>query len=134
MTAEPSQAVVDAMQRYSPEVQEALLGLRARIYAVAAAAEVGPVEEGLTWGFPTYKTKTGTAIRLGCEKKTGGDYALFFKCQTAMVPTLRVRFGETLRFEGSRAVVFRLEEPFPEEVVREILELALTYQRWKGRG
>lgn len=131
---EPSDEVADALARYRPEVQEALLALRAQIYGIAAAQALGPVVERLTWGYPTYGVGSGTSIRLGCEKKTDGDYGMFFKCQTSMVPTLRVRFGDALRFEGNRAVVFRLDEPFPEEAVREVVELALTYQTWKGRG
>ncbi len=128
---EPSDEVVDALARYRPEVQEALLALRAQIYEVAAEEGRGPVEERLTWGSPTYSVTSGTSIRLGREKRTDGDFAMFFKCQTSMVPALRLRFGDALRFEGNRAVVFRLDEPFPSTAVREVVELALTYQDWK---
>jgi hypothetical protein len=113
--------------------REALHALRALIHDAAAALEgTGGVEERLTWGQPTLAARSGrgTSMRLGREKKTDGDYALFFKCRTSIVDVLRECYPG-LRFEGHRAVVFRLDEPFPEDAVRGCVRAALTYQDWR---
>jgi hypothetical protein len=132
-------------QRVPAEVQRALAAypsiVRDRLYALRglvleeAEARGLMLTETLTWGAPTFRTvsRSGTPIRIGREKKTAGDYALFFKCRTAMVQELRSRFADELRFEGNRAIVFRVDEPFPEQQVRVSIGLALTYYRWLNR-
>ena len=60
--------------------------LRTLIFDVASDTDsVGELTETLKWGQPSYlteKTKSGSTIRIGREKKTDGDYAIYFKCQT----------------------------------------------------
>ena len=78
-----------AFDAFSPSVRKKLLQLRTLIFSVASEIEgVGELEETLKWGQPSYLTaqsKSGSTIRLGREKKTDGDFAIYFKCQTNYV-------------------------------------------------
>ena len=63
-----------AFRVFAPDVRKKLMRLRALIFEVASETEgVGELEETLKWGQPSYlprKPKTGSAVRLGREKKT----------------------------------------------------------------
>lgn len=121
-------AVAEVFEGYSPKVRKALLELRSIVLDTAARTEgVGTITETLRWGQPSYitsKPKSGTTIRLGPHDE---GYALFVHCQTSLVEEFRASFGKKLRFEGNRAVVFRLGERLPKKIVRECVEAALLY-------
>ncbi|MCB9612709.1 MAG: DUF1801 domain-containing protein [Sandaracinus sp.] len=106
------------------------MALRGVILDVASTtAGVGTVVETLKWGQPSYLTigpKSGTTIRLGPHDE---GYAFFVPCQTTLVETYRVSFGEKLRFEGNRAVVFRLGRKPPRKIVAACVKAALLYHR-----
>ena len=80
--------VEDAFKVYPPAVRKKLMALRKLIFKVARDTEgVGELTETLKWGQPSYlteKTKSGSTVRIGREKKTDGDYAIYFKCQTTL--------------------------------------------------
>lgn len=123
-------AVAEVFEGYPPEVRQALMELRAIILDTAARTEgVGTITETLRWGQPSYvtsKPKSGTTIRIAPHDE---GYALFVHCQTSLVEEFRASFGKKLRFEGNRAVVFRLGKRLPEKIVRECVEAALLYHK-----
>lgn len=107
--------------------------LRSLIFETAAATEgVGPLEEALRWGEPSYLTnqsKSGTTIRIHWKPKRADRCAMYVHCQTNLVEQYRLRHGGVLEFEGNRAVLFDVNQPLPEQALRDCIQLALTYHR-----
>jgi Domain of unknown function (DU1801) len=120
------QAVFDA---WPQPARDRLLTLRWLILETAAATEgVGPLDETLKWGQPSYLTprsKSGSTIRTD-RMKTGG-YGLFFNCKTSLIETFRAHYPDDFRFAGNRGIEFGDEEPIPEQPLRHCIALALTY-------
>lgn len=100
--------------------------------AAVAAVFAGLVP--LKWGQPSYLTsvsKGGTTIRIGPAKGEPGRVALYVHCQTHLIDRFRERYGDTLSFEGKRAILLDVEAPLPVEPLRHCIALALTYHRDK---
>lgn len=126
------QAVFDA---YPPAVRSRLLELRALLLDIAATTPgVGPLDETLKWGQPSYltaETGSGTTVRLGPKKGDDARCCLFVHCQTSLVDRFRaLSDAGGLVFEGTRAVVFDVDEPLPEGAAA-FVRAALTYHRDK---
>ena len=126
-----------------PEVAEAfaalpraarakLLELRALIFETAASTPgVGPLEEALRWGEPSYLTtssKSGTMIRIHYKARRPDRCALYVHCQTDLLERYRQLDHEGLEFEGSRGVLFDIDRPLPKAALRTCVRLALTYR------
>ncbi|MEM9864202.1 MAG: DUF1801 domain-containing protein [Myxococcota bacterium] len=130
MTSAPVE-VVEAFQSHPPAIRDALLSLRRVIWQTVAATEgVGEVSEVLRWGQPSYitaKPRTGSTFRLGALE--GERYALFFHCQTTLVERFRVEHGDTLKYEGNRALWWNVGEAFDEARVAECVRAALLYRK-----
>lgn len=91
---------------------------------------VGPVEETLRWGQPSYltsKSGSGSTIRIDAVKGSSDRYALYVHCQTDLLATFRAHYGQALSYEGERALVFDAGHPVDEGVVAHCISLALTY-------
>ena len=116
---------------YPPAVRKKLMRLRKLIFDVAADTEgVGELTETLKWGQPSYlteKTKSGSTVRIGREKKTEGDYAIYFKCRTTLVDTFKKRYRNKFRYEGNRAILFNLDDKIPVRELGHCIAMALTY-------
>lgn len=121
-------AVFDAL---STDIADRLRGLRNLILETAKEhPDVGPLEETLKWGEPAYLTsisRSGTTIRINAYKKSSTRYALFVHCQTDLVERYKQLYGEILKFEGSRAIMFDVAEPLPVDAVKHCIAMALTY-------
>ena len=128
------EAVFDA---YPATLRKALLDLRRLIFETAARTErIGELVETLKWRQPAYLTerpKTGSTIRIDALKDRDDGYALFFHCQSRLVPTIRQLYPDDFDFDGNRALRFTLGEPIPEPAVRHCIALALTYRLRDGR-
>lgn len=129
--------VAAAFDAHPKRVRARLMRLRQLIFDTATAAEgVGALQETLKWGQPSYltpQTKSGTTVRLDAAKDGSGRSALYFHCQTHLVERFRARYGDVLKFEGNRAIVFAPEDDIPVEAVRHCVAMALTYHRDKKR-
>ncbi|MES0882071.1 DUF1801 domain-containing protein [Roseibium sp. SCP14] len=129
-------AVLALLDSYPEALRSALATLRQIILETAEEnAEVGELEETLKWGQPSYLTvrpKSGTTVRIDRDKSALGDYALYVNCQSSLVSDWRTLFPE-LAFGGDRSVHFKLEEPFPEQAVRHMIAMALTYHSRKRK-
>jgi len=112
------------------------MAMRSLIFKTAAGLpEVGPIEETLRWGQPTYlttQTKSGSMIRLDIHQGSSNQYALYFHCQTSLVDTFRSIYSNELNFEKNRAIVFETDRDIPWEAVTHCISMALTY-RLKSR-
>ncbi|CAM2005641.1 DUF1801 domain-containing protein [Acanthopleuribacter pedis] len=132
----PEVAIV--FDRFPDHLRPHLLGLRDLIFATAAATDgVGPLQETLKWGQPSYRTTqsgSGTTLRLGLLKGQTNCCALFVHCQTTLIADFRARYPDRLRFEGKRALVFAANAPLPVTALRTCITLALTYHLRKKPG
>jgi hypothetical protein len=110
--------------------------LRQLIFDTAKATKgVGPLEEALKWGQPSYLTsesKSGSTIRIDQVKAEAGRYAVYFHCQTNLVETFRELYPE-LRYEGNRAILLDAADRLPEAELRHCVGLALTYHLQKRK-
>jgi hypothetical protein len=128
-------AVAQAFATFPAGVRPKLRALRTLIYTTARRTPgVGPLEETLKWGQPSYLTtasKSGSTIRLDAVRAVPGRYALYFYCQTTLVAAFREKFGATFRYEGNRALLFDTATPFPAPELTACIALALTYHLQK---
>jgi hypothetical protein len=123
--------VYAVFQDYPQEIKIKLLSLRQMIFDVARNInKVGELEETLKWGQPSYLTsesKSGTTIRIDRVKSDKYDYAMYFNCQTSLVYTFREIFGDEFRYEGNRAILFRLKDKISTQKLKLCISMALTY-------
>ena len=125
-------------ERYPTGLRKKLLRLRQLIFETAAAtAGVGPIEETLKWGQPSYaaaETASGSPIRIDRMKAAPRGYALYVPCQTNLVATFRELYPTELKFGGERSVLFDEDNQIDEAIVRHCIALALTYRLRKSRA
>lgn len=133
-TSEPvfADPQVEAVFRSYPQALRArLLDLRSLILATAESTDrVGPLVECLKWQQPSYlpkRPRTGSTIRIDRLKTGAHDFGMFFHCQTTLVAEFRDRYPATFEFQGNRALLFRIDEPLPEEALGHCVARALTY-------
>lgn len=141
-----NEAVRKKFESYPTKIRAKLEYLRSLILEVAHNTEqVGDIEETLKWGEPAYITlpvkgkatdpsikvkkakAPGTTIRIDWKSKTPNQYALYVNCKTNLIDTYNSLFPGTFIFEGSRALVFELDQALPEEELRICIQMALTY-------
>ena len=120
------------LKRYPKAAQEKLLHLRELILETAKEIDAKPaIEETLKWGEPSYLTKIGSTIRIDWKEKTPDQYAIYFKCTSKLVPTFRTIYPDKFKFEGSRAIIFQLEDKIPKSELKKCIAAALTYHKIK---
>lgn len=133
-----SNDVLAIIECYPRPARDKLLELRDLIFQTAEQTDgVGEIEECLKWGQPSYltsKTKSGSTIRMDAVKKDEAKVALYFHCQTSLVPTFRELYSDDLAFEGNRAVILDAAEEVPTEVLAHCIGLALTYHKQKKKS
>jgi hypothetical protein len=137
VTAARNGAVEAVFGAYPSPVKSKLLALRRLIFDTAKTTSgVGPLEEALKWGQPSYLTtasKSGSTIRIDQVKAEAGQYAVYFHCQTDLVETFRELYPE-LRYSGNRAILLDAGEKIPEAALRHCVALALTYHARKRKA
>lgn len=120
-----------ALESCSDKTRIALHSLRALILETATEnPAIGPLEETLKWGEPAFLTnvtKSGTTIRINRHKKSDDQYAIYIPCSTDLVERYRQLYGDILKFDGTRAVVFDVGDDFPVNPVKHCIAMALTY-------
>ena len=122
---------------YPEPTREKLMGLRQLIFDVAAETEgVGTIQETLKWGQISYLTsqpKSGTTIRIDEYQRETEEVALFVHCQTNLVDTFRQMSPDSFRYEGSRVVIWDNLNELQIDLLKDFIELALTYHQRKRR-
>ena len=130
-------AVAAAFDAYPQPLKVKLLALRRLIFDTADTVEgVGPLEESLKWGQPSYltsETKSGSTIRIDRVKPATDQYAVYFHCQTNLVETFRELYP-ALSYSGNRAILFKVADKLPEAALRHCVALALTYHLSKRKA
>lgn len=122
---------------YDTDVRAKLLEMRDLVLETAAETSgVGPIEETLKWGQPSYLTPTtrsGSTIRIApTSVDSDFDYAMFFICNTTLVEDFTDLFGDTLTYDGNRALLFSVDTAVPHDEIRQCIAMALTYHLTKG--
>ncbi|MEO0583573.1 MAG: DUF1801 domain-containing protein [Bacteroidota bacterium] len=124
--------VAECIARYPLWVQEKLGRLRSLILMVAEETEgITQLEETLKWGEPSYLVKKGSTLRIDWKPTQPGQYAMYVKCTSLLMPTFRELYGDIFHFEGKRALIFQKEEELPIPELKHCIQLALTYHRVK---
>lgn len=127
-----SAEVESVFSRYPDPVRERLLHLRELIIEAAREVkEITSLEETLKWGEPSYQSRKGSTIRIDWKEKQPGQYAIYFKCTSRLVPTFRAVYGDRFTFEGNRAIVFQMDEKLPENELKSCIAAGLLYHRVK---
>lgn len=112
------------------EVRVKLLFLRELIFKTSKELkEVGEIEESLKWGEPSYvpiKPKVGSPIRIN-KIKNSNQYAMFFNCNSNLVPTYKQIYPKTFNYGGNRSIIFNLKDEIPVKELSHCISLALTY-------
>lgn len=104
------------------------------VEAAADTPEIGPLEESLKWGEPSFtprKANIGSSVRIAVREN--GDRALMFICHTNLVEEFRALFPDRLTFEGNRAIVLPSGAEPDLDALRHCIALALTYKLRKRR-
>ena len=131
-------AVEAAFDAYPKPLKAKLLALRRLIFNTAGNIEgVGPLQEVLKWGQPSYltqKTKSGSTIRIDRMKSAASQYAIYFHCQTNLVDTFRELYPAELSYGGNRSIILNADDKVPEPTLRHCVALALTYHLNKRKG
>ena len=124
--------VAEVFNNYPKHIRSKLMLLRQLVLETATQNDdVGPLEETLKWGEPSYVTKTGSTIRMDWKNSTPDQYALYFHCKTKLVDTFKEIYGNKLKLEGNRAIVFYLNDEIPVDEVKHCIFLSLTYHSRK---
>ena len=127
-----SPEAIEKWETYPPHVKERLIQLRDLVVKSATASEyVDAVKETLKWGEPSYITKHGSTLRMDWKEKNPEQFALYFQCTSKLVPTFQRVFGNSLKYEKTRAIIFKLDEDIPENEIIECIKAALNYHKVK---
>lgn len=130
--------VMAVFKAWPPGVRGRLMTLRELVFDTAAKTDgVGPLEETLKWGQPSYLTAesgSGTTIRIDRLKNRDDGYAIYFHCQSGLVDTFRTIYPDTFTYEGNRAIVLAATDRLPVRALGHCIALALTHHARKKTG
>ena len=133
---EQTQLFDEAIARYSPSARKLLRALRKLVLGTARDLNgVGKITEALRWGqfsFLTLESGSGSTIRIDGNRKDANAVAMYFNCQSGLVDHFRELYGDSLKFEGKRAIVFDTQAHVPEAAIRHCISLALTHHLRKN--
>jgi hypothetical protein len=118
------------LNEYPQAIKTKIMAMRLLIHVVASDT-VTRMEETLKWGEPSFLTPVGSTLRLDWKPRAPDQFALYFKCTSLLVPAFMEVFGSTFRYEGTRAIVFGVDEEIPVAELRQCIAAALTYHKVK---
>lgn len=116
---------------YPDSVKVRMIELRRFILSLIEREELGPVEETLKWGEPSYLVETGSSVRIDWKMKTPNHFYVYFHCQTQLIETFRELHSDRLTFQGNRAIVLDIEQPLPTAELEQSLLMAFQYKKLK---
>lgn len=132
MTAFKNSDVASVFDTYPEKVRLKMMHLRQLIFDTAnETADVNDLEETLSWSEPSYKTKTGSTVRIDWKDSEPDQYAMYFTCTTSLMDTFKKLYTNKFQFEGNRAIIFNISEEIPEPELKHCITLALTYHKVK---
>jgi len=124
--------VKTVFNNYPAAVRAKIENLRRLILKAAQEIDgLSALEETLNWGEPSYLAKHGSTVRIDWKAKTPGQYAIYFKCTSKLLPTFKKVYGDLFTFEGDRAIVFQMDDAVPEAELKQCISAALSYHKVK---
>lgn len=124
--------VKTVFENYPVHVRKQMLQLRELVLSAALEIDgLEKLEESLKWGEPSYLTKNGSTVRMDWKEKNPEQFAIYFKCTSKLVPTFKTIYKDKFKFEGTRAIVFKLKDQIPEAELKHCISMALTYHKIK---
>ncbi len=131
VTKRDDKAFATTIQMHNANVQDALTQLRALVLDTARATPgVGRIEEALRWGqhsFLTPETGSGSTIRIGGVRHDPEMVAMYFHCQSGLIPAFKELYGGKLTYDGKRALLFQTGKRIPAKILAHCIALALTH-------
>ncbi|MCG8413940.1 MAG: DUF1801 domain-containing protein [Pseudomonadales bacterium] len=124
-------SVKERFDSYPGKARSKLIRLRKLILQTGAEYKVGPLEESLKWGEPSYSAKGGSAVRIDWKPKFPDKCFVFFQCQTKLIETFKEIYGDTFEYEGKRAIVLTMENDIPAQELKHCIYLSLQYHKLK---
>lgn len=125
-------AVKEVFGKYPPAIRKKMKSLRKLIIETAREMDdVSEIDETLKWGEPSYIAKKGSTFRIDWKEKQPDQYAMYFNCNSSLVPTFRIVYKGVLSFEGNRAITFKLDEELPVDELKDCIRAALRYHKVK---
>jgi hypothetical protein len=119
-------------KNYPEFVKDNMLNLRKLVIKTAKEIdEITKLQETLKWSEPSYLTKYGSTIRMDWKPKSPNQYAMYFQCSSRLVETFKIIFKNTFKFEGNRAIIFKLDEEIPTQELKYCIKAALMYHKVK---
>ena len=119
------------LNSYPKHIRPKMENLRDLIFEVAKNTDgVGELEETLKWSEPAYltsKTKSGTTIRIDWKPNIPDQLGMYVSCNTNLIAAYHSLFGDDLKFEGNRAIVFPVKKPIPKKQLKICIRMALRY-------
>ncbi len=126
---EMDQDIKAKFSKFSETQRDGLMLLRSLIFAEAQTLpQIGPLQEVLKWGQPSYVTpesKAATTLRLGTHQKA--EFALYAHCQSTVIASYEARFPGWDRIDGNRAVLFNNLAEIEPFRLKTLIRHALTY-------
>ncbi|WP_295181620.1 DUF1801 domain-containing protein [uncultured Christiangramia sp.] len=92
---------------------------------------VDKLELSLKWGEPAFKSNIGSTLRIDWKSKSPEQYALYFQCSSRLIETFRLVYEPKLKFEGNRAITFKLDQEIPIYELKECIKACLRYHEIK---
>lgn len=124
--------VESVYNNYPDHVRQKMEYLRNIIIETASEIyEIKELEETLKWGEPSFLTKKGSTVRIDWKEKHPDQYAMYFQCSSRLVDTFKTVFNDLFKYEGNRAIIFKLEETIPSTPLKSCITAALTYHQVK---
>jgi hypothetical protein len=124
--------VKKVFEAYPDKARGKMIKLRALLLQAAEEMDgLLELEETLKWGEPSYIAQHGSTIRMDWKEKTSDCVAVYFKCTSQLVRTFKTIYKDVFRYEGTRAIVFMLDEAIPEKELKHCIKLALNYHKLK---
>ncbi|RMA58066.1 DUF1801 domain-containing protein [Ulvibacter antarcticus] len=132
MELQSGHEVKEVFNNYPEIVRHKLLQLREIILSIASEVYgLQKLEETLKWGEPSYKTKNGSTIRIDWKEKSPNQFAMYFNCNTSLIPSFRIIYKDVFQFEGKRALLFKMDDELPRAELEHCIKMALTYHKIK---
>ena len=123
--------VKQKFESYPKDIAILLENIRTQILVSAKEAGIAKVEETLKWGEPSYLVKDGSTVRFDWKAKTPDEYCVYFNCQTSLVETFKEIYSDTFDYDGTRALVFKIDKDVPNPALRHCISMALRYHKIK---
>ncbi|WP_299042453.1 hypothetical protein [uncultured Tateyamaria sp.] len=122
------------IETWPQPAQTQFVKLRQIVHDVATSAEIGPLDESLKWGQPSWRPKrarVGSTLRVDWSPSTPDRLLAFVDCKTNLAAQMDTRFPGQFHNDGRRALGFDLDKPLDEDAVWQLVHLTLTYHRAK---